>query len=107
MDRSANRGKFLKCYKPMTVFFALSKVIYNPVSIVEVYNRSGVQFYLIIALHARRRGYNTTILKELVFLMVVASFCYRAHVLLSTLYVHCFGSFRRRTVKEHNTDSTL
>ena len=84
-----------------------SKVIYNPVSIVEVYNRSGVQFYLIIALHARRRGYNTTILKELVFLMVVASFCYRAHVLLSTLYVQCFGSFRRRTVKKYNTDSTL
>ena len=59
MGRKAERGQFLKCYEPIIVPFALNnnnnKVMYSPVSIVDVYNRRGVQFYLIIASHTRTK----------------------------------------------------
>ena len=48
-------------YEPIIVPFPLNnnnnniKVMYSPASIVDVYNRRGVQFYLIIASHTRTK----------------------------------------------------
>ena len=49
---STERGKFLKCYKPMMVPFAVSDIYMCNSS--QVYAWSAVQVYLITAWEARR-----------------------------------------------------